>query len=397
MLKKKLKKMSSLIKKPKQIIGSGRTFDEARMGTEPVFDDNSTESDIMHGLNWYSHFHEADQSKKWMLEYMKHSGYSKEDIQKVRSFSWGKAGVLVDGSKTVYLRGGGFLARMVMRGYENLPQEYVEKISYLIDYSKKKGELVVEQKSAEINGNGNKPSIQDHIKEQVSLYASEIEQFIDDFFDNDYEPTISVYDWLVSKEVKGLIAKKIAKEFEPYMEEIRLIPTDEDLAESYAHMKKKQIVSYENYIQTIINDCERYSANFSKQQRKPRKKKPVSVSKQIAKLNYKKQDVEYKIASINPSEIVGADQLYVFNSKYRKLGVYQAEGHAGLSVKGSTLRGFNLTLSKCKKVRKPEEVLTKMLSGGKLAIKRQYDSINSKEKDLTGRINNETILLKIVK
>ena len=44
-----------------------------------------------------------------------------------------------------------------------------------------------------------------------------------------------------------------------------------------------------------------------------------------------------------------------------------------------------------------EEVLTKMLSGGKLAIKKQYESINSKEKDLTGRINNETILLKIVK
>jgi hypothetical protein len=38
-----------------------------------------------------------------------------------------------------------------------------------------------------------------------------------------------------------------------------------------------------------------------------------------------------------------------------------------------------------------------MLSGGKLAIKKQYESINSKEKDLTGRINNETILLKIVK
>ena len=161
-------------------------------------------------------------------------------------------------------------------------------------------------------------------------------------------------------------------------------------------MTKKQLVKYENFIQTIIDDCDRYSANANKQ-RKPRKKKPNSVSKQIAKLNYKKQDDEYKIASINPSEIVGADRLYVFNSKYRKLGVYQAESHAGLSVKGSTLRGFDTSLSKCKKVRKPEEVLTKMLSGGKLAIKKQYESINSKEKDLTGRINNETILLKIVK
>ena len=133
------RKKLSLIKKPKQIIGSGRSFDEQRMGTEPVFDDNSTESDIMHGLNWYSHFHEADQSKKWMLEYMKHSGYSKEDIQKVKSFPWGKAGVLVDGPKTVYLKGGGFLARMFMRGFENLPREYIEKINFYIDYSKKRG------------------------------------------------------------------------------------------------------------------------------------------------------------------------------------------------------------------------------------------------------------------
>ena len=78
---RKLKtKKSSLIKKPKQIIGSGRSFDEQRMGTEPVFDDNSTESDIMHGLNWYSHFHEADQSKKWMLEYMKHAGYVNDPL-----------------------------------------------------------------------------------------------------------------------------------------------------------------------------------------------------------------------------------------------------------------------------------------------------------------------------
>ena len=130
MPKKKSKKKSLLTNKVKRVIGSGRTFDEQRMGTEPVFDDTSTESDIMHGLNWYSHFHEADQSKKWMLEYMKHSGYSKEDIQKVKSFPWGKAGVLVDGPKTVYLKGGGFLARMFMRGFENLPREYIETVSY---------------------------------------------------------------------------------------------------------------------------------------------------------------------------------------------------------------------------------------------------------------------------
>jgi len=395
---RKLKtKKSSLIKKPKQIIGSGRSFDEQRMGTEPFFDETSKWIDIATGLNWYSHFCEADQAKRWLLDYMKYAGYGKEDTQHVKLSSWGKSGVFVEGPTIINLRTAGFLGRMVLRGFETLPEKYLETIKSYIEFCKRNGSVVVQKKVEEKETNGdNKPSIQDHIREQVVHYATELEGTIDDFIDNNYESTISTYDWLVSKEIKGLIAKKVANEFHPYLTEIELISTDEDIAESYAHMTKKQLVKYGNFIQTIIDDCERYSANSNKQ-RVPRKKKPVSVTKQIAKLNYKKQDDEYKIASINPSEIIGADQLYVFNSKYRKLGVYKAEGPAGLSVKGSTLRGFDLILSKCKKVRKPEEVLTKMLSGGKLAIKRQYESINSKEKDLTGRINNETILLKIVK
>ena len=48
MPKKKLKKKSLLTKKINRVIGSGRTFDEQKMGTEPVFDENSTPSDIMH-------------------------------------------------------------------------------------------------------------------------------------------------------------------------------------------------------------------------------------------------------------------------------------------------------------------------------------------------------------
>ncbi len=70
------------------------------------------------------------------------AGYSKDDIQKVRSFPWGKGGLLVDGPNVIHLKGGGFLARMIMRGYEHFPQEYVEKISKLINYSRKKGKLV---------------------------------------------------------------------------------------------------------------------------------------------------------------------------------------------------------------------------------------------------------------
>jgi len=328
---------------------------------------------------------------------MKHAGYSKEDTQHVKLSSWGKSGVFIEGSTIINLRTAGFLGRMVLRGFETLPEKYVKTIKSYIEFCKRNGSVVVQKKVEEKETNGdNKPSIQDHIREQVVHYATELEGTIDDFIDNNYESTISTYDWLVKKGIKGLIAKKISNEFQPYLKELELVSTDDYVAESYANMTKNQFIEYGKFIHAIINDCERYSANVNSQ-KLPRKKKQVSIIKQISKLKYKKQDDEYKIVSINPSEIIGADQLYVFNSKYRKLGMYKSDGPAGLSVKGSTIQGFNLTLSKCKTLRKPESILTKILSGSKLVIKRQYDSIKSKEKDLTGRINNETILLKIIK
>ena len=78
MPKKKLKKISRLTRKPKQIIGSGRTFDEQKMGSEPIFDETSTPTDIMHGLNWYSHFHEADLQIECRGQYAGNPEYHRE-------------------------------------------------------------------------------------------------------------------------------------------------------------------------------------------------------------------------------------------------------------------------------------------------------------------------------
>ena len=382
-------------KKLKTIIGSGRTFDEQKMGTEPTFDGEADFHEICRALNWYSYFHEADQAKKWLIEYMKFVNYDKEEIRQVKSSVWGKSGIFIDGPNCISLRHAGFLSRMLMRGLKTLPEDLADKLNYLIEYSK--GLASVKEKVSEEDvTQKHKPSIQDHIREQVLALCGEIEGAIDDFFDNNCKPTINIYEWLKENEVKGLIAKKIADEFRPHLSKVNSVWTDELIYEEFSHLKKKQIELYKKFIIEIIDDCDRFSANSNKS-RKPRKKKPVSVAKQIAKLNYKKEDEQYKIASVNPSEIVGADQLYVFNTKYRKLGVYKSESPKGLSIKGSTLRGFDMESSKSKKVRKPEEVLTKILKGGKLAIRKQYDAIKSVEKGLTGRINNETILLKIVK
>ena len=72
-------------------------------------------------------------------------------------------------------------------------------------------------------------------------------------------------------------------------------------------------------------------------------------------------------------------------------------GPSGLSVKGTTLQGYNPDESVQKKLRKPDEILPQVLSGGKRVMKKLMSEINSKESLIpNGRINGDTILLRVL-
>ena len=72
-------------------------------------------------------------------------------------------------------------------------------------------------------------------------------------------------------------------------------------------------------------------------------------------------------------------------------------GPAGLSVKGSTLVGYDEKTSQIKTLRKPDEQLKKLQEGGKIVLRKFMDEIKCKPKTATGRINNETVLVRIIK
>jgi hypothetical protein len=87
----------------------------------------------------------------------------------------------------------------------------------------------------------------------------------------------------------------------------------------------------------------------------------------------------------------------VYNTKTRKLGCYVADDAGGLSVKGSSLLNFTESKSVSKKLRKPEATLPEVLKGGKVYLRNALDNIKAVATPLTGRINSDTILLRIVK
>ena len=141
----------------------------------------------------------------------------------------------------------------------------------------------------------------------------------------------------------------------------------------------------------------------AKANRKPRKAKPKSATKLVEKIKYLKTDDKYKLASVAPEEIIGCNELWVFNVKTRKLGKYVAKNidpkgmareGTGLSVKGTTIQGYNENESIQKTVRKPEETLKEFKSAGKVKLRKFLDEIKTTDIKLNGRLNTDTIILK---
>jgi len=142
----------------------------------------------------------------------------------------------------------------------------------------------------------------------------------------------------------------------------------------------------------------------AKATRKPRKR-IVNKEKLVAKLKYAKQDDKFNLASINPQEIVYASELWVFNVKTRKIGRYLAQNldpmrqgreGSGLGIKGTSITGFNEEMSIQKTIRKPEEKLAEIKGAGTRKLNKFLEEINAVDIKLNGRINPDTILLKVI-
>ena len=127
------------------------------------------------------------------------------------------------------------------------------------------------------------------------------------------------------------------------------------------------------------------------------------VKELVEKLKYCKSYDKYKVASILPDQIIKANELWVFNIKTRKLGKYVAKNidpkgmgrdGTGLSVKGTTIIGFDETKSIQKTLRKPDDQIKEFKGLGKVKLRTFIDDIKTIDTKLTGRCNPYTLLLK---
>ena len=69
----------------------------------------------------------------------------------------------------------------------------------------------------------------------------------------------------------------------------------------------------------------------------------------------------------------------------------------GLSVKGTTIVGFDDKKSRERTVRKPEQIVKDCVGAGIRVINNRYNSLKTKESVPTGRINKNCVILQALK
>lgn len=244
------------------------------------------------------------------------------------------------------------------------------------------------------------PSIQERTRDAALLMTEEIEDAYQSFQidPENFDPkAFKMLNLLKGKGAKAAHARIIREFYARDLAELNELASgqgDEQLKEGYKHRSRKQIKSFIAFLQEIESACNMLMQE-AKVNKKPRKTKAVSKDKLVAKLKYKKTDEPLKLVSVNPADIIGAQELWVFNSKTRKLGKYVAEEFKELGVKGTTITGFSEMKSVQKTLRKPAEQLTAFKSAGKVALRKFLDDINAVDTKMNGRLNEETILLKV--
>ena len=407
--------------------------DEAITGPEPTWEGTDTWTAEKYYRErgrtpyFYSYYHKSKDFIPWVVDYMKTNGYSNEDIKSYKAAEdWRTKSTLAGYVRALskgmpenhdgiseYLDTLTGVSATSLRDASNIVNQQIEEI---VAYGKTM--KVEKEEEEEITSTKYKPSIKELLFNKSLEMSDEIDEFVEEY--DGTTAMLSSFDpqrMLLIVGAKPNHAKIIASIYKPAFDDFEELinppstkkmnelekDLHEQLQEGYSHLSKNIIKNQFKMYKTIMDACDNIVLK-GKVTRKPRKKKAISAEKQVSKFKYLDHHPETKSISVNPADIVGASSIIVYNSKTRKLGVYQAQNvdptgmgrdGSGLSVKGTTIQGYDPTISVQKTLRKPIEQLAKFKKIAKRSFQKEFDAINSVEIKMNGRFNDHSLIIKV--
>lgn len=369
-------------------------LDEKYTGEEPnwdteramAMDDATFENHMRRSFFYYNYFFNQKDFKKYVVEWMKNPehGFTAEDV-KTFSRSPDRAIEMTACSLIkAHKQGMPFRGRHIEYIKESIAKAINSTAEEVVEVE------VVEAPKAYV------PTIQDRMNEKTADTIGELEGHYDEFIKNP-KYTFKPYDYFVVNNVPQSQLSKYEEVYQARFDELKLAfeKTDEQLTEGYGHYKSADFKRIFAFIDQILNDIIQYRG-VKKATKKVRAPKSVSKEKVVSKLKYAKEDKVMRLISINPADIIGSQELWVYNTKTRKLGKYIADSLKGpLNVKGTGIIGYDEHRSVSKTLRKPDEKLKEFAKATKIQLRKFLEDIKATEAKLNGRINAETVLLRV--
>lgn len=397
MVKKiKIESKSPVVKK--KALRSQYASDEKYTGIEPVWDterakdmsDEQFDHFLRKSFYYYNyHFSQKDLRKlvnDWVTN---DSKYNKDEIKIFEKLSDSSLPMTLCSIIAAHNQGMP-LRDKVLAYINNTVRDLIDKSGNVYSSTTSLARVVKPQQS-EVK----MPSIQDRIAEKTSEILGDFEGMYDDVILKN-SVNFKPYDFFKERNVAQSQIGKFEKLITSRQAEILAAQkaTDPQLKEAYRHFKTADFKRHLAFFKICLEDIEQYK-QVKKATKKARIKKPTSKDKLVAKLQYLREDKNLKLISINPIDVIGAKELWIYNVKTRKLGRYIAEDTADLAIKGTTIINFDPMKSITKTIRKPDEKLKEFFKASKAQLKKFIQDIKATETRLTGRINVDVILLRV--
>ena len=206
---------------------------------------------------------------------------------------------------------------------------------------------------------------------------------------------------VISKGKKANVLNNSIGMIKDIITELNLIGEDDQVTEAYSFLngpKTKKLIKFFN---DSINIIEGESIN-KRAVRRPKTAKAKSAAVQVKGFKWKRSDKTYNLESIEPINMIGMSKMVIFNTKYRKIGIYYANDASGFTCKGTTLQNFDESISEEKTLRntKDKKISDWVLEFRKATVKKVdkiFIDIKTTNTKMKGRFNNEIIILKVFK
>jgi len=338
---------------------------------EPTINPIDYKVSLIQAMNWYNVFISNKEKQVWALQSIIDLSI-KKSLEKLDDHYFMQVGALIRLKET-----DNFL--------DDKELDYIDKkIKELIDIANVPVVKVTVSKKVVPKQDKNKILLDDFISD----IDGEIDQYISDNY-----PKVFTFKHS-PKVLNGQVAKQVPAVYKNLIQELEeVLGSDcEQLNDSYSNVKTIQVKRFLQLMKNLVASCTQQVISA----KTPKTVKPKAPSVLVSKMKYLPKFEELSLTSENPVKIIGSSTMILYDTTKRLLSFYEAAKDGSLSVKGTTIIGYDVESSGVKLI-KSIDILADLKILNKKQIAARFNAIRTKPRVPNGRTNINEIILKVFK